>query len=92
MKVICKCALDIQEEFPTELPVVPVVGQKIMSATKHGKFQLCLDVVAVTWIPSRLDKGEWIPEIELHCLSKKSIMEFYQWYAPLVGKNISAFI
>lgn len=56
---------------------------------------------------TRNDRGEytWKPEIELHmsdfhkglpCLSGNgetgSIVAFYEWYAPLVGKSVSSFI
>jgi len=49
--------------------------------------------------------GEWIPHIEMHMTKTQhmlppkegdaavgSITAFYQWYAPLVGKSVGAFI
>ena len=72
MRVICRTNLDLSgEDWPVEMPAVPVVGDRIRSATKHGTFQLELKVVCVTWIPDRYSdfRGQplaWVPEIELH--------------------------
>jgi hypothetical protein len=70
MQVICRTNLDLRgESWPNELPAVPNVGDHVRSATKHGTFQLELQVVRVTWKeitdPLILMK-EWVPEIELH--------------------------
>ena len=113
MRVVCRTNLDLaNEQWPTELPAVPQVGDRIQSATTHGlaPFQLELEVVRVTWkfyrtAPHNERMGEWRPEIELHMTkwqrqlpAKKegaaagSIVAFYEWYAPLVGRTVSSFI
>ena len=63
--------------------------------------QLALEVKKITWTKHN---NIWYHEIELHMTSwmKKydddgnyvgwSIKDFYEWYAPLVGKSISWFI
>ena len=59
-------------------------------------FRLELEVVRVTWEATFV-------EVELHhChkvfneaegkMVKSSVTQFYDWYAPLVGKSISSFI
>jgi len=98
IKVHCRTNLDLvrgAEKWPEFLPAIPHVGDKIQSAQIwSGGFQLELTVIQVTWKKSmNLTRGEpeWYPEIELHC-PNKSIREFYQWYAPLVGRRLSDFI
>jgi len=113
IEVLCRTNLDLSwEKWPDELPAVPRVGDRIVSATEHprnggGKFQLELEVVSVTWKP-RTRPGrplEWIPHVELHMTSWQrmlpskredaatgSIYAFYEWYAPLVGRSVGAFI
>lgn len=50
MKVHCRTNLDLKsEEWPRELQAVPQVGHLIQSKTKHGHFQLELQVCRVTW-------------------------------------------
>lgn len=89
--VVCRTNLDIRESWPDQLPAVPRVGDNIESKTKHGVFQLRLKVIEVTWRYSSLT-DTWYAEVELHDGQKRSIKEFYEWYAPLVGRNVSAFI
>lgn len=104
MKVMCRTNLDLHnEEWPHELPAVPNVGDLIQSATVWGNFQLTLRVQSVTW---KRGGHYWYPEIELHFsnyfLYRKvdqegnfvsmSVREFYEWYAPLVGRKVSSFI
>lgn len=106
IEVHCRTNLDLRgETWPTELPAVPNVGDRIQSATKHHDFQLQLEVCAVTW-KSYNNGTRWYPEIELHMTSfqrslptpagskaeKGSIVAFYHWYAPLVGSIPGAFI
>lgn len=106
IKVRCRTNLDLSyEEWPTELPALPKVGDHIASKTKHGHFRLELAVCRVTWEYSEFDK-EYLPIIELHMTSfhrglpvrssktaeTGSIVAFYDWYAPLVGRTPSAFI
>ena len=112
IEVLCRTNLDLSwEKWPDELPAVPRVGDRIVSATEHsrgsGRFQLELEVVSVTWRP-RTRPGrplEWIPHVELHMTSwhrqlpskhgadaTGSIAAFYEWYAPLVGRSVGAFI
>ncbi len=96
--VTCRTNLDLaHERWPTELPAVPRVGDRIQSATKwEDSFRLQLQVVSVTWkcrfqLKGRERVGNWYPEIELH-LQNMSILAFYEWYAPRVGRSVSAFI
>ncbi len=97
IQIKCVTNLDVtMEKWPTALPTAPRVGDLIESATKHGDFQLRLKVIRVTWVHCRpFDYSEcsWHPFIELHDhIEGRSIREFYEWYAPLVGKSVSAFI
>lgn len=90
MYVHCRTNLDLSGElWPIELPALPNIGDLIQSITKWGVFQLRLKVVRITW-KSRYDYEDWYPEIELH--TDESIREFYEWYAPLVGRSVSSFI
>ena len=103
IKVYCHSNLDLyRERWPTELPWMPNVGDYIESMTTHSGYQLELQVVSITW---KYTCGEYVPNIELHMTkwqhnlipSKKeaaigSITAFYEWYAPLVGKSVGAFI
>jgi len=69
MKVHCRTNLDLaSEEWPSELPSCPRVGDRIQSSTKHGIFQLTLKVISVTWKKRQKHEGieYWYPEIELH--------------------------
>jgi hypothetical protein len=51
-----------------------------------------LEVVSVTWKFCGLKY--WKPEIELHTKrsSNWTLRGFYEWYAPKVGRSVSAFI
>jgi hypothetical protein len=91
MKVVCHTNLDLfNESWPTDLPTIPQVGHKIESKTYRGnKFRLSLKVVSVRW---RYEINSYVPYIELHDYQKRSISDFYKWYAPLVGKSVSSFI
>lgn len=106
IKVHCRTNLDLSyEEWPVEMPSVPNVGDHIQSKVKHKHFQLELKVCRVTWKYYDWDKS-WVPEIELHMTSfhqglpapsgsdasSGSIVAFYHWYAPLVGRTVGAFI
>jgi len=94
IKIHCYTNLDLfSEEWPTELYTVPQVGQRIESKTVRGRFHLNLDVVAVTWCYD-FRTNNYIPQVELHLDSKrfKSITQFYEWYAPIVGRSVSSFI
>ena len=94
MKVVCRTNLNLhREEWPIDLPTI-AVGHLIQSKTQWvGGFQLSLEVVGVTWIYSKY-KNEWYAELELHdpLREKRSIRDFYTWYAPLVGCIVSSFI
>jgi len=95
MKVHCKTNLDLdREHWPAELPALPNIGDYILSTTRWGTFQLKLEVVSITW--KQLSDGieKWVPEIELHIRrsSNMSITDFYKWYAPKVGRQVSSFI
>lgn len=83
MKINCRTNLDDimrREQFPTQLPVVPRVGDKIQSATVwKDKIQIELEVVAVTWKRNEFT-SEWEPEVELH-LPKSKRISIAMWEA-----------
>ena len=91
----CRTNLDLAgEKWPRSLPIVPRVGDNIESLTKHGNFRLSLRVAAVNFRAKsefRLEETHTV-EIELHDKFQRSIRDFYEWYAPLVGKSVSSFI
>lgn len=103
--VMCHSNLNLHiERWPNRLACLPHVGDEIVSAMRHGHFQLSLQVVKIRFEYSS-SHGDWIPHIELHMTdfqrrmpSKSgqgaagSITAFYEWYAPLVGKSVSWFI
>lgn len=105
--VICRTALNVcNEEWPSHMPTVPRVGDIIESKTKRkNNAHLELQVTSVTWRWNEFDL-EWHPHIELHMTNwqrllmprtnkdaaQGSIIAFYDWYAPLVGRSPSAFI
>ena len=72
MKIQCRTNLDLShEEWPTELPCVPRVGDCIESKTEHQNgFRLVLEVCSVTWRYETHSEyahlGVWFPVIELH--------------------------
>ena len=99
IKVFCRTNLDDvmrHEIFPTELPAVPRVGDKIQSAQKWGqaKTQIELKVIDVTWkrkqeysraIQENCDV--WYAEIELGMTRIHScISDFQNWYDYVRGK------
>lgn len=90
VRVHCRTNLDLfNEEWPDELPTVPRVGDYVASNTIHNKgFNLILEVYSVTF------RQDLPPIVELHIKKIRgwSISQFYEWYAPLVGKSVSAFI
>lgn len=98
VKIFCKTNLDINEKWPDTLPERPVVGDKIASMRKHKDgISIILEVVRTTWTYDKLeDCGyevyDWYLEVELHDPLKRSIRDFYKWYAPLVGKSVESFI
>ncbi|MBT3298698.1 hypothetical protein HN385_07240 [archaeon] len=95
-KVKCHTNLDLfNEEWPTSLPSIPRVGDRIDSIIDHRDFRLSLEVVSVHWkyvSGFSNDTDEYVPYIELHDYRRRSIKEFYEWYAPLVGKTVGSFI
>jgi hypothetical protein len=73
MKVYCHTNLDLAgEEWPTELPALPNVGDEIRSGIIHSRengdeFQLTLQVVKISWVKLTSHTTTfWYPEIELH--------------------------
>jgi len=87
-QVHCYTNLDLSsEQWPTELPTVPRLGDDIESMISHNDFRLSLMVVGIHW---KYDKGKYVPYIELTDHKQRSVKEFYEWYAPLVGKSISS--
>lgn len=107
IRVYCHTNLDLaNEKWPTELPAVPRVGEEIQSKRNHPfHFNLSLQVVRVRYEFSE-HANEWIPHIELHMTEFQkrlpappnsdaetgSIVAFYHWYAPLVGRSVGSFI
>jgi hypothetical protein len=93
IKVICQTNLDLShEQWPSELPALPHVGDWIQSATVWFpmNFQLNLKVCSIQW--RRHGDGNWVPHIELHSGAGYSLQEFYEWYAPKTGKTVESFI
>jgi len=90
IKVICFSNLDLFNElWPNELPNRPIIGDYIQSQVIHKGGNLILKIVAITW---KYGMGYWYLEIELHDRRERSIQEFYEWYAPFVGKSVGYFI
>lgn len=97
MIVRCRTNLDNvmgAEQWPTELPERPVVGDHIRSLVKHGVFQLELEVfcctwVAIPWLASGAAGSRWILEVELGMPSWQrphmSIAEWQEWYRKARG-------
>ena len=99
MKVHCRTNLDLfNESWPMQLPAVPNVGDHIESSTVRNHFRLTLQVKSIEYKAD--SNGVWYPEIELHMSDRYhrhfdkgwSIVDFYDWYAPKVGKTTSCFI
>lgn len=90
----CCTNLDLfNEKWPSYLPAIPSVGDYIQSFQKWGDgFRLTLEVYSITWVPNA--EGFYTAEIDLHIRkgSKMSIIDFYNWYAPKVGRSPSAFV
>ena len=81
IKVHCHTNLDeCKHGWPSELPCIPRVGEKIRSAIKSPKqYHIELSVVDVKYIPYHVTDGEpqWVPYIELNIVGT-SINEFYK--------------
>lgn len=102
--VICKTNLDLRHEvWPSKFRGIPRVGDRVESLTVHDNgFRLTLEVVSVAWKASTeythgagmvvIESHGSYPVIELHDPMKRSIVDFYEWYAPLVGTSVSSFI
>ena len=89
-QIYCRTSLDLfNEDWPTHLPEIPREGEIIESKTKHGDFRLSLRVERVRWGYTHTG---YVPIVELHDTHSRSIRGFYEWYAPLVGKSVGAFI
>jgi hypothetical protein len=91
LMVMCHTNLDLDHEtWPAALPALPNVGDSIQSATVWPNgFQLSLKVCGIRWC---CHNREWVPHIELHTRDMISLREFYEWYAPKVGKTVESFI
>ena len=92
IRIRCFTNLDISpsERWPENFVAVPRVGDKIVSETKWGNFQLKLEVVDVTWkLP---DNWSYItvPVIELKCPYNMSTLDFNEFYNQKIKgeKNI----
>ena len=97
IEILCFTNLALfNEKWPKELPAIPRVGEEIESMTLHAspenyQFRLSLEVCKVRWV---FHHHHGVPEVELHICSRQrvSLNEWYDWYAPLVGKTRSYFI
>lgn len=92
MYVYCRTNLDLEmEQWPSSFSALPRVGDLVESGSKHKNgFRLQLKVVRVVW---KRDGDHHSPYIDLHINQEGlSIRDFYEWYAPLVGRSVSAFI
>lgn len=80
------------EVWPEFLPCLPNVGDEIESMTRRTNgWILALKVVAIRW--KQMNDNTYYPEIELSLIqSMWSLRDFYNWYAPIVGKSPSYFI
>lgn len=88
----CRTNLDLRhEEWPTELPSVPNVGDLIESKTRHTTrendigIRLQLRVCSITWKTNF--HGTWYAEIELHLPERpfENISHFTNWYDHICG-------
>ena len=100
IKVYCHTNLDDvgREDWPTELPEVPRVGDEIESGTLHKSSNIVaqgirvrLKVTSITW--ECIDNGAygtrhvWRPCVELHLPSNfKSVNHFQCWYDHIRGR------
>jgi hypothetical protein len=107
IKVNCFTNLDLslREDWPKEMVAIPSVGHEIVSRCVHvGGFSLVLQVVAIRWKYNEFHHT-YVPEIELGMtewqkriqpVSKDaavgSMIAFYEWYAPKVGRTVGSFI
>lgn len=96
------------ERWPDKLPALPTIGHEIQSATIwNDRFQLSLQVESITWKRNIRGDWEPHIELHMTDFQKQlscrrrntgcncctgSITAFYEWYAPLVGKTVAAFI
>lgn len=83
VKIKCRTNLDLlHEEWPTELPEVPRVGDYIESGTKRKGQKLCLKVYSVTW-RSYDPWREWYAEVELNLRDGWTVTMLDEWYRNL---------
>lgn len=97
--LICRTNLDLEpcESFPTRLPELPRIGDRISS--KHfwnGNQHLYLKVCSVTWEYRKPEAWQaftegWVPVVELTAY-QHNITAFYEFYCTLTGKRVSAYI
>ena len=75
----CRTNLDLhpQEQWPTELPESPMVGDNMFSEWSG----VALKVVGRSWIKR---DSEYILEIELHDRCTRTIAEFQEYYSRLL--------
>jgi hypothetical protein len=94
MKVYCHTNLDLDnEEWPSELPCLPQVGNLIQSRRERGTLEpLSLAVCRIRWIYSSTEGG-YVAHIELHIPSiYANLSHFYEFYGRLTGRGKHAFI
>ncbi len=96
------------EVWPTELPCRPMKGDYIQSSTEHPQYRkdenglllggmpthYCSIELEVGSITFEYDGDNYVCCVELHDKSfyKRSLLDFYKYYAPIVNKSVSYFI
>jgi hypothetical protein len=89
MKVIFKCNLDlVGEQWPSDIPFIPSVGEYIESMTLRQRGQvgwrLKLKVAAVTW---SYTGTQYVPVVELGDSLTRSVNEFHAWYRAAIRES-----
>lgn len=107
-QIVCHTNLDLCpcENWPTELPSVPCVGDLIESghvwSYESGRSAILqLKVVRITWRAKIITNTvypythtTWTPYVELHLERGQfeNINQFYEWYGKITGRGKHAFI
>lgn len=79
IRVHCRTNLDLHpcEDWPTELPAMPQVGQWVESITKRSCGRLRLKIDSLCWVGC---------ELELWLIAGTSVAEFHEYYKAIQGK------
>lgn len=89
MRVRCRTNLDIQDAWPTDMDAVPRVGDMIEALTAWKGWRVQLLVAAVTWRQAAMG---YYAELELTVPAGMTLRQFYEMYAPRVGRRPEDFI